>query len=388
MSETGEFDITHTQELPELPKNDTEKVPVMQKTMSRRTVTKKGAVGAAAIVLGGAMGFDKLKSSKQEDPVVTPDSVVAPIPEESPEYTTHEQLNMILAQEIFSHERILDEIRYAEQVVTLEDIDKGLSVCADIGARIRLLEKRAELRSQKPDEMIQLNEAHKNFCKENGVDEEILGMCLDAYNGAEKIITALQSKIRIDEKGKLVDPEMLMINAGGMAKLIMEETSGFINVGGKKAMTQLTQEYDREALVTVCKLATQNTGLRFNANNVPGSDIVNPEANFSGGAIGIQFMPSRALEYYQKIVEEGGFDPKSEGNIFDPIQSIKMAWTFIACHERVGDGPHDFRWGYMKGDPEAIELAIRKWNNLDSEVNAIKDAAYDYYDDVESEQNP
>ncbi len=385
---------------------------LLQKPVTRRVFNKTLAAGVFAVA-ASRLGFGREEKKVSSAPDTVPPLKI--VDQTSPQYTeastqhtddtlsnsehihqtafesdsqikTIEKLNTILKQDLFIYERNEAEMEFAENVQSLKDIDLGLSVCAELGARIRLLEKRAEIRAKGTEGMIQLTDVQKAFCAENGVDEEILGMCLDAYEDAKAIIRKVQPKIRADEEGKLVDPEKLMINPGGMAKLIMEETSGFKTIGSKKAITQLfgpEAQNNTAALTKLCELLSDDTGLNFDPNNVPGSDVVDFTVNESGGAIGIQFMPGRALDYYNLFKEAG-----EDGNIFDPLQSIKMAWTFVACHERVAPGPDGFRWGYMRGNDKAIDFAIRKWNDLDSEVNAIKGAAYDYYEDVVSSSDP
>lgn len=339
------------------------KQSVMERTSTRRSLLGNAArliAGGTAAAVVGKYYTDKRENPKQEGPLI----------ERVP--TVVEKLNGILSQKLFSHERIEAENAYAESVTALQEIDAGLSVCADIGARVRLLEKRAELRAQGHIFMVQLNESQREFCREHGIDEEILAMCLDAREQAKAIIAKLQPEIREDELGKSVDPAMLMMNAGGVAQLIMQETSGFREIGGATAMSQLTDPKDQVALKEYCRLISEETGLNYNPENVPGSERGDKTENWSGGAIGIQFMPQNAMEYHNLFKSVG-----EQANIFDPLTSIKMAWVFIARHEWVGPEKDDFRWGYMKGDPEAIRKAIRKWNDLEREVQAIETSAYD-----------
>lgn len=407
------YDFDSTQHLPDI-SGDTEPLPDVGRTslssqrkrtntsvsrvVTRRSVNKAflGAIGAS--VLGGI--FKNLNNETeavesvqhQEVPSIQQTQEAQQI-ETREHVQTVEQLNQILNMELLVYERNIQEQKFAEEVRILEDIDLGLSVCADMSARAILMQKRNELREMGHEGMIRLTEEQKKFCREEDVSEEVLGMCLDVYDQAKVIIHNIQPKIRDDEEGRLTDPENLMINAGGMAKLIMEETSGFINVGQAKAVTQLfiydatlgkdiPDENNKNNLQKLCELASSNSELKYNFENVPGSERGDISVNSSGGAVGIQFMPDRALEYYNKIVVEGGFDPKKEGNVFNPLQSIKMAWAFIACHEKVAPGPDGYRWGYMRGNAEAIDLAIRKWNNLESEVNAIKNAIEEYDENV------
>ncbi len=356
--------------------------------ITRRGLVKGAAKYGIAAAIGAKIGLElsehKNRKSEENTQFVEESTDQMNILQQEQRETAQtellkQQMNEILGLELFSDVRNTVEQTYAESVQTLEGVDMALSVCADMDVRTYLINKRWELRQKGTPGMAQLTEDQLKFCDSQNITPEILGMCLDAYEDAKQIIGKLKGELRPDLPE--IDAEMLMINPGGMAELIMQETSGFKTIGSKKAMTQLTSEIDQESLVQLCALLSKDTGLQFDPHNVPGSDIGDPNVNWSGGAIGIQFMPGNALRYYRMFQEVG-----EEANIFDPLQSIKMAWAFVAHHERVGPEPNAIRWGYVKGDNTAIELAIRKWNNLDSEVNAIMGSAYQYYDEVVSRQ--
>lgn len=356
--------------------------------ITRRGLVKGAAKYGIAAAIGAKIGLElsehKNRKSEENTQFVEESTDQMNILQQEQRETAQtellkQQMNEILGLELFSDVRNTVEQTYAESVQTLEGVDMALSVCADMDVRTYLINKRWELRQRGTPGMTQLTEDQLKFCYSRDITPEVLGMCLDAYKDAKRIIGKLKGELRPDLPE--IEAEMLMINPGGMAELIMQETSGFKTIGSKKAMTQLTSEIDQESLVQLCALLSKDTGLQFDPHNVPGSDIGDPNVNWSGGAIGIQFMPGNALRYYRMFQEVG-----EEANIFDPLQSIKMAWAFVAHHERVGPEPNAIRWGYVKGDNTAIELAIRKWNNLDSEVNAIMGSAYQYYDEVVSRQ--
>lgn len=390
MSETMEGQFDDTQELPKIPKQSSHSESLIKKkstdTVSRRSVLKAG-LGFALSALVGKKVIERDNSPQN---TIASDSVEQVDQFQDPIF----RLNKIAAQEV--HQRRELESQYLDLANSIESIDLGLMVCADQQVRRALLQKRWELR-RSSTEMIQLTDQQMEFCDAEGITYEVLGMCLDAEAHAMEVIARLQPILREDEYGKQVHPQMLMINAGGMAKLIMTETNGFVNIGGEKAYTQLvtkdeiTQEDipDEDqigALQRVCAFVNKQTGLSLNYLNVPGSGRGNKEQNASGGAIGIQFMPMRAEEYITKIVEQGGFDAKQDGNVFDAIQSIVMAWTFLACHEQVLEGeptPDKFRYGYMRNETQpdgAIELSLLKWNAKRDQMEAIRDAAYQYSD--------
>jgi hypothetical protein len=343
------------------------------KSTRRRFIT--GAIGAlAAVGVGGIFGLTK--DDAKEKPLFDTKEIIE---------TPLSRLNTIADIDLFSGPRNHKEMEYAQNAQSIEEVDLGLMVCGKREVREVLLAKRAECRAQNP-EMTQLNDIQRLFCDQHGISEEVLAMCLDGYDHAMKVIDSLKLSLREDRKGQESHPEMLMINPGGMAKLIMSETTGFTNIGGAKAVDELVKfdeskgvdvpdEERKGKLQIIVDHVNRQTGLRLRADNVPGSERGDTAVNSSGGAIGIQFMPERAVEYYQKI--SGKFGSDTEGNIFDPMQSITMAWTFLACQEQV---PGGIRYGYMRGNEESIWYSLMKWNQSEQQMTPVLNAAHAYFD--------
>ncbi|HRN96120.1 MAG TPA: hypothetical protein PLD54_01600 [Candidatus Levybacteria bacterium] len=399
MNESAEFDTTvvlpkiqngRTEDFQQIPNRSQEQdKSILDTELSRRKVAKAALLATFGIVGGLPVIRRFIRSDTSKVPYLETQQVQAPqdmldVSEQEPQDPWAEQ-NTILQAEIFSPERVALENAYLKDTMTLSEIDLGLAVCVEESVRRSLIGKRWELRKSGVEGMTQLSAEQIQFCREHEISNEILGMCLDTYEDAKNIIAQLQDELREDSEGKAVDPEMLMINAGGLAKLIMTETSGFLNPGKKKAITQFGEDnivYDTAALKELTSLLSENTGLNFDPNNIAGSEFLKQDGNTSGGAIGIQFMPSRALEYYRKLQKTGEI-----GNIFDPIQSIKMAWTFLACHEQVIPGeptPEKFRYGYLRGNEPHHDRyrynAIDKWNSKEDQIQSIKQAAEIYSD--------
>ncbi len=285
-----------------------------------------------------------------------------------------------------------------QESITLDEIDKGLSVLAFEDQRRQLMQLRFNLRQNHYFEsqgVMPCDQAHIAWAQENGISTEMLAICLDNEERAKKIIKSLfaQGELRdeINEqiKAGVLPPDTLetmdvtnfMINPGGMAELFMQETRGFTFIGEFQAKSQLSGKYSSQretSLPALCRLLQQNTGLSYEPDNIPGSGKGGPE-NESGGAIGAQFMPGNALEYMTLIHDATG----EWLNPFDPSDATVMAWVFLARQKRVGDGPKDFRVGYMRGDPEAIKYALYKWNQLPAEEQAIYNDAIDYFNRFE-----
>jgi hypothetical protein len=393
MSENGEGAVGETVEFRTVPtpnKNDQtteftavtpqaqqQKTPILERRIDRRELfgrSLKLALGGAAAAAVGKLVLDK-RSEPGTAPPATQTAEAEQTQVVAVEQTEQaveslpliDRVNAILGLELFSPMRNEAEMRFADDVATVEDVDLGLTVCAKLESREQLLAKRAALRAEGQPGMVQLSAEQIAYCERNKIDTEIFAMCLDTYPDALKIIAKLQPDIRDDELGKTIDPEMLMINAGGMAQLVMQETTGFREIGSEKAMTQLADPDDVNALTIYCQKLREDTGLQFDENNVPGSALTS--GNSTGGTIGIQFRPTNALDHYDLLKQAG-----EVGNIFDPTTSIKMAWVFLASQKWVEDA-NDYQYGYMKGDRIAMDRALRTWNDEDTEVEVILSSA-------------
>ena len=277
-----------------------------------------------------------------------------------------------------------------QENVLLDQIDKGLAVIVDKVERANLMSLRFKLRQDGHLDKLgvfPLSQDKYQWARDNDISPEMLAICLDNETRTKGILKKLlvAGKLR-DELKDLspevldqIDPEQFMINAGGLAELFMQETHGFVNIGGAQALSQLQGDYYGErttALPQLCELVNNEPGidLRYTTENISGSAKGGDE-NASGGAIGPQFMPGNAVEYLTLIHDVTG----EWLNPFDPSDAAVMSWVFLARQEWVGPGPNDYRVGYKKGDDLAILNALKKWNNLPSEYNAIYKDAIDYY---------
>jgi len=301
-------------------------------------------------------------------------------------------LNEILAAPLFTPERTRLELRYLGEVVvkdpTLTNIDRGFMAVSDPSLRAKLLEQRWTLRKEGKEGLEPVPDDKIIWARANGVHPEILALCLDTYEETKKdIIRPLNKAGKLRDDGIIFKEDNLdepLINPGGMARLIHYETGdvhhfspyAFTNVGDGLAVEQLnplvfpTGISDLEEL---CGIVNRKTGFKFNPNNIPGSlwqNRDNPEE--SGGAIPpIQLMPPSALKYYKLIKEVTGI----ELNPFDLRDAIKIAWVFIAHHEKIFP-----RIGYRRGILKDQQNALFKWNKDKRILELVLVPAFDYSD--------
>lgn len=375
-----------------------------------------GLAGTAILAKAGLLNAS-LESPEQpkkipavapiENPLPTPKVEKTPIP--------YDYLNEILSLPLKSPQRIQKETEYVkqiEQTQSLQLIDQGFWVLSDINQRAHLLDLRYKLRTRENSKLIKLSQQQLNWVMEKGIHPEVLGICLDAENKAKGVIGALLAKngggvekfrpdlVRLKQFNhpQAVDlttvtiPGM-MINPGGMSQLVCYETGlalnqqnttgldfnnsiyGFSFIGGKQAVTEINLNVfptDIPALKELCTLLKNDTSLNFIPENIPGSEWGNRNVNISGGAIGLQFMPNKALELYRL------FDQVNiKFNPFDLESALIGAWVFLAKGELVGNT--EVRYGYLKGDKAKIIAAITKWNPFPDQINKIYNTAVDYY---------
>lgn len=285
------------------------------------------------------------------------------------------------------------EREYANHALTIKDIDTGLMFLVDKIARLRLLERRFEIRqNEKQANLTVLNQAQIDWAETNGILPEALGICIDAYPKAHKVIEVLKKDLRDDLKNNpaalsQIKPDDLMINPGGMAALVQVETDSFVDIGHVPAIKQIntgSKDYSNEdeLLKILCSKLSKDTGLPFDPENVPGSERGNVQENISGGAIGMQFMPGNALGIYElfekyNLSRDLENDPELKFNPFNVESSVIGAWVFLARHERFTQGE---RFGYLRGDDEKMIFALRKWNNVPAVAKSTLGNAKDYWD--------
>ena len=206
------------------------------------------------------------------------------------------------------------------------------------------------------------------------IHPEILGICLDAYPKALKIIEELmvKEKIRKDQ----IPAEDVMINPGGIARLIDYETGdfhhfsryAFTNVGEGIAIEQFKGDENElkrmvAALTALSLQISADTSLKFDPNRIVGSVPGNPEDG--GGAISIQFMPDNALAIYNLV--KNNTREQHKLNVFDPSDSAIMAWIFLAIK------------GYWRNHELDIRDSLRRWNDSNVQIDTIYNTAVNYY---------
>lgn len=314
----------------------------------------------------------------------------------------------------FTNQRIGLEYQYLVEVLknpTLDKIDKGLQVSTDLFVRSSLLDVRYNLRKEKSAGLSEIPQDKLNWISEQRIHPEILGICLDNYERAKKIIQQLIESKRLRDDGIQVTADEAMINPGGMASLIATETAEPRFMGSRYAFTYIGEGLSINELntgnpnafpsgikdlETLCKEVSRDTGLTFSADKIAGSKwpekkkILEEESKkeeskrlkpdelkkkldsltTSGGAISIQFMPNNALKIYNLVKEVTG----QKLNVFDVNDATVMAWVYLALHEKSYP-----RYGYRRNFPIEIKLALEKWNPKGDQIDEIYEAAVDYY---------
>lgn len=329
-------------------------------------------------------------------------------------------LNWILSMPPNDTRRKEAEAVFANRAKTLEQVDRGLWALANPQERGKLLSQRYGLRQNSTDpkvreKLTKLDPDLIAWAKKEGVPREVLGICLDTYKIAERVIQKLIDKSIQDFRPDLFEenrftnlPEdireevqaikdnpdkkpkeimkninagRLMMNKGGMAMLMNYETGGFVNIGNGIALEELKATYSQNAQEQLQKIAERTskiTGLNYVAANIPGS--VWTPGNVSGGAIGPQFMPGAVLEMMDlfESVEE-------TLNIFHPSWAVIASWVFLARSQYVGKGKKGenlYREGYLRGreDFAAIirEFTLGKWNPNENQIKTVIGTANSY----------
>ena len=196
-------------------------------------------------------------------------------------------------------------------------------------------------------ELPSLSSERVRWAENHKVDPAVLAYCCQAYPIARRITGSSDG---------------LMISSGGLAKLLMTETSligadgklrGFINIGAGSAWEEINATAfpeERPALIRIAEKLTDMTGLPFNANggkNIPGSERGDPRENATGGAIALQMRPTNVEAFWWEEDPEKGIVP---ANPFHPLSSPIFAWRFLEyC-------------GFNRKNQDKIRRALLFWN--------------------------
>ena len=284
-------------------------------------------------------------------------------------------------------ERIQMEQELTDNVKSIDEVDEALAGITDYDYRDTLLEKRAKFAKEEKrvfltdDEKGWLEEFNASELEKGGeqqIAQDTLLLCKEAEPIARELIGKMLSFLRADLPLDS-DPALVMPNIGGMAALLTRETDGLRNIGTRQALSQINPEEfpnDRQALKALCKIYAEEFGYKYVPENIPGSEWVDPENTLSGGAIGPQFMPSRALEIYE-LMSAYGYKP----NIFKPVDALVATWVFLARDELQYP-----RYGYQRGHPNRTYDAWQKWNSLESEIQYCTRASESFYTKVLSKE--
>lgn len=389
---------------------------------------KIGLVSATAglLIFLGAREVTEPKQFSQQEiaQAVESDKQKTEVLENMPQVTIESQskalLNQILAAPFGSKEEIQLEKEYVQnEYVTdtqfsenteatalwrskvLERVNLGLIAVEDLELRKDLVEIRYELRQLGTKVLRPLTQEEVRWAEEQDIHPEVLAIATDQYFAAKQMLQDYMTKVGRDQfwkefrpdlvyevsQGNLTQAELdsftiddILINPGGLAALAKYETSGFINVGAKRAYDQLSPE-EQVTFSQIMKEISKETGLKINPQNIAGSDA---------GASGMQIMPETAKRLRIFFKKHLGVDL----NHLDPSSGALEALLMLAQGEEVGD---DYRYGVLWGskimkikdengkekEVDVIEQirkkGLNKWNQLPDEVNAILSGAYSYY---------
>ncbi len=312
-------------------------------------------------------------------------------------------LNNILSQKAGSREREVSEVNYLNFLsknLSKDRIDKGLWVISNIKLRHDLIALRYQLRPLDQKDLLNKNSDLMKWYQNNSIHPEILGICLDSYPKARKVLQDIQTAFKkeggnFNFEGTFLysldlneNIQNMMINPGGMATLVARETSGFTNIGSGEAVLQINTDTEAfptavEDLRKLCQKLEGDTGLEFskNFNHVPGSQRGDISKNLSGGAIGLQFMPNQALALYE-IMQKAGY----KFNPFDPTSAVIGAWVFLAL-EKQGLGfkgsilttTHSYTVGESSQVEHYRKEALASWNNSATEIDSVLIAANEFF---------
>lgn len=350
--------------------------------ITRRELLRKGAHALGAAIAINLVPLTSQKpstpqSSAPKENSITPSTPMGLDLPPKKDYTA--ALNEILSLKPQSEKRKTLESNFFEIAAkenTLETVDKGLWVTSNAELRRKLLDLRYSLRSENKG-LTPIPEDKIAWAKAQGIHPETLGICLDAYDKAKNIINILLHNKKLRDDTNDLKSDDVMINPGGMAKLVITETGlsgyGFVNLGQGTVFGEINEDAypnSKKSLTQLCQLTSQDTGIKFIPENIQGS--------LRGGAFSIQFLPNNALRIYNLIKQETGHSL----NIFNPTDATIMSWVFLAMHEWVGkneEGLDDYRYGYLKGNEEYMEKALLKWNKNVPQMTSILATATDYY---------
>lgn len=399
---------------------------VRKETLSRRSALGtigRWVIGGALTAAAGSLVINK----SQENPPYTSKPKPEAIPVQEKEKLRRDKLNMILALRLDNPKRKDLEKDYANWAEDLSDINLGLLALSDPNSRIKILEKRYLLRSSENPNHKLLTPEQVAWADSENIFPETLAMALDGrelairvlgeliigkgkqalrdelanptpeilqqarVKGTEKFRPDIVDRIKKGEIGKEVldnliqNPELMLLSAGGMARLIVTESGfglpkpghilsrltgrdwimyGFANIGEKPAMemtidaTAQPKRPNDSSIIFLTDIISKHTGLNFIPENIPGSE--RDKNSSTGGALGIQIMPRRAQDLYEglsKFFKPG--DPLPHP--LDPIGSVALAYLFIAQGVITKDGYHN---GYTKGS------VISKGRDISNAINA------------------
>lgn len=411
-------------------------MPFGNENIGRRKALK--TIGAVLAAGAGLAGLSRVNQQLNDEPPKSPqvkpqEQKPGPLPEEKHlpderEKVRKAKLDALLSVSLKDPKRSALEKEYVQWANTIEDVSLGLKCVVNSNSRIALLEKSYDLRTAE-------NPAHQSLTPEQlawvdfeNIHPETLAMSSEArvialrilgdiikQKGIEKFRPDIANRIKKGEldpnflSGLVNNPELMLLSEGGMARLVVTESGqglprpnrslvakaldkvrgighdwiqyGFAYIGNKPAMemtnnaTNQPKVTNDEAIDTLAKIISEDTGLKFITQNIPGSE--RDEGSSTGGALGLQIMPNVALRMYKGLKEY--FKPGDPlPHPLDPVGATILAYIYIA--QGVPIGNDTFQDGYIKPPLYANSKdisdninfeAIKSWNAHASQINQI-----------------
>lgn len=281
----------------------------------------------------------------------------------------------------FTKDRIDLEKKRVEKILSSGDFGqmyRGFWYIHTNSAREMLLDGLTYIRENTNfgEDLPQLPEELKKWCKDHLIRKEVLAMCRDRRDDT----IAFLGKIKEEIGRKNDDPRMMMINCGGAASVLHWETNNFERVGDrytarywenrvkelknrremnskdenvrKKAQAAYDEALQhKEDFYTYITRLSEMTGLTYDPENIAGGPT---------GEIGHQVMPSNLIKFDDKM-QNGGerFNVYSGTKYYDFI-CLMFAERFFDGNWEI-DSP-----GYIRGDgtyeAAAREDAMSRYN--------------------------
>lgn len=307
-----------------------------------------------------------------------------------------------------------------EQNATPSDILLALQATAHREARrvgLELLYQKRQNGEMEKFGFEPLSDKEVEWAENNKISPLMLAVAQDCFKPSLELFQAnidqFLEAVPEEERKRIIKENELanrIPNPGVIAKLLMTETSGWVNIGSQPAVTQINDKKDyfptaKNDLQAIASWFSQNIPYQDHVDTLPGSQW--PEERRrqgigSGGAIGPQMMPNNAftfIKWYAKARHEL-HDEYPRANPFDIYTGTILTYLFIASEYKARH-PHIDKYGtkikeyegiirpgYLTGNPEKMKSSIYKWNFDRQQAQKAIKAGEDYWNVFWAENDP